>query len=27
MEQAKEVIGLTLMGLYIAHLLAEMFTG
>ena len=27
MEQAKEAIGLMLMGLYIAHLLAEVFTG
>lgn len=27
MEQAKEAIGLALMGLYIAHLLAEVFTG
>lgn len=27
MEQAKEAIGLTFMGLHIAHLLAEAFTG
>lgn len=27
MEQAKEAIGLMIIGLYIAHLLAEVFTG
>lgn len=27
MEQAKEAIGRMLIGLYIAHLLAEVFTG
>lgn len=27
MEQIKEAVGLTLMRLYVAHLLAEVFTG